>query len=160
MVAVFYSFHYERDAARVQQIINMGVVEGQPLLRSQQWETVRRQGRAAVERWIDDQMKYKTAVVVLVGRETSTREWVDYEIRKAWDDKRPLVGIRINGLAPLNLGQDLPGANPFATVTLRSGNTIADYAPLFTPTGNSSAEVYSSIKRNLSSWVASAYRRL
>lgn len=159
-MAVFYSFHYERDAARFQQIINMGVVEGQPLLQSQQWESVRRQGRAAVQRWIDDQMKYKTAVVVLVGRETSTREWVDYEIRKAWDDKRPLVGIRINGLAPLNLRQDPPGANPFATVTLRSGNTIADYAPLYTPAGSSSAEVYSSIKRNLSSWVASAYRRL
>jgi hypothetical protein len=30
--SVFFSFYYDRDAWRVQQIINMGAVEGQPIL--------------------------------------------------------------------------------------------------------------------------------
>ena len=30
-MAVFYSFHYDRDSWRVQQVMNMGKIEGQPL---------------------------------------------------------------------------------------------------------------------------------
>jgi hypothetical protein len=66
-MAVFYSFHYARDAWRVQQITNMGAVEGQPILNAQQWEEVKRQGEKAIQNWIARQMKYKSAVVVLVG---------------------------------------------------------------------------------------------
>lgn len=32
---VFYSFHYERDVHRVQLVRNIDVLEGQPLLNSQ-----------------------------------------------------------------------------------------------------------------------------
>ena len=75
-MAVFYSFHYEHDVNRVQLVKNIGAVEGQPLLNSQGWEQVRRGGDAAIEKWIDDQMKWKSAVIVLIGKETSTRPWV------------------------------------------------------------------------------------
>jgi hypothetical protein len=64
-VAVFYSFHYGRDNWRVQQIMNMGILDGQPLLNSQTWEAVKRRGDTAIETWIDAQMSYKSAVVVL-----------------------------------------------------------------------------------------------
>ena len=47
--SVFYSFHYDRDAWRVQQIIQMGALEGQPILNAQQWEEVKRKGDAAIE---------------------------------------------------------------------------------------------------------------
>lgn len=158
-MAVFYSFHYQRDAARVQQIMQMGVIEGQPLLNSQEWEEVENQGEDAIKTWIDDKMKYKTAVVVLVGAETANRKWVEYEITKAWEEKRPLVGIRINGLAPLNLSQDPQGANPFASLTFEGGGSVADYVTLHAPTGSTSGDVYASIKNNLDTWVANAYKR-
>jgi hypothetical protein len=35
---VFFSFYYKEDASRIQQVINMGAVEGQPLLTGQKWE--------------------------------------------------------------------------------------------------------------------------
>jgi hypothetical protein len=158
-VAVFYSFHYDRDAARVQQIMNMGVIESQQLLSSQQWEHVRRQGRAAIKDWIEKHVRYKTAVVVLVGAETASREWVNYEITKGWNDKRGLVGIRINGLAPLGLSQDRPGANPFTNVRLDGGRTVADDARLHRPSGTTSKEIYASIQANLTTWVDNAYKR-
>lgn len=158
-VAVFYSFYYKGDSARVQQIIHMGLVEGQPVLTAQEWEAVEGQGDAAIQAWIDDQMKWKAAVVVLIGSNTANRKWVNYEITEAWDEKRPLVGIRINGLAPLHWAQESVGANPFASVALQNGGTVADYVPVYTPSGADSAEVYSSIAANLTTWASSGYRR-
>lgn len=157
--SVFYSFHYDNDAWRVQQIINMGAVEGQTILNSQQWEEVKRKGRAAIEKWIDDQMSYKKAVVVLVGSETADRPWVDYEIRKAWDSKKPLIGIRIHGLADSSGHTNSPGADPFAKVPLQDGTKISNYVRLITPRGSSSKEIHADIKANIASWVDQAYDR-
>ena len=157
--SVFYSFHYDNDAWRVQQIINMGALEGQPLLNAQEWEKVKRQGDAAIEKWIDDQMAYKKAVVVLIGSETADRPWVDYEIRKAWTAKKPLVGVRIHGLADSAGNTDSAGAGPFADVSLKDGSTIADYVPVFNPSGSTSKAVHATISANIADWVNQAYAR-
>jgi hypothetical protein len=156
--AVFYSFHYERDAWRIQQVINMGALEGQPILNAQEWEEIKRRGSAAIEKWIDEQMAYKSAVVVLVGAETAERPWVKYEIEFAWERKKPLVGIRINGLADVSGKTDPVGANPFAEVVLPGGGTAGDYVPLHMPSGSDSQAVYASIKQNLTTWVDGAYK--
>lgn len=46
-MAVFYSFHFDRDSWRVQQIENMGALDGQPILNAQDWEKVKARGEAA-----------------------------------------------------------------------------------------------------------------
>jgi len=157
-MAVYYSFHYDRDAWRVQQIVNMGLVEGQTILNAQDWETVKRQGDAAIEAWIDNQMKYKHAVVVLIGRQTSDRPWVRYEIIKAWNDERPLVGIRINGLKDSSGHIDGAGVNPFDAITLKDGRPLSTWVPTYTPTGSDSQAIYASIRANLTRWVDTACR--
>lgn len=155
-MAVFYSFHYDRDAFRVQQILNMGQFDGQTILNAQDWESVKAKGDKAVKDWIEEQMKYKEAVVVLVGSETAQRTWVRYEITKAWNDKRPLVGIRIHGLKDPKTGTDSSGPNPFAEIKFENGSgSLADYITLHTPTGDH----YQSIKDNLKSWISTAYKR-
>ncbi len=158
-MAVFFSFHYDRDAWRVQQILNMGALESQTVLNAQAWESVKRQGDQAIKKWIADQMAYKTAVVVLIGAQTASRPWVLYEIRKAWDDRRPLVGIRIHGLADSNGNTGSPGVNPFARVSLQGGGTVGDYVPVYAPSGWTSQQVHADIKPNLVSWVNSAFKR-
>jgi hypothetical protein len=158
-MAVFYSFHYERDSWRVQQVMQMGAIEGQTLLNSQAWEEIKRKGNKAVESWIDEQMKYKSAVVVLVGAKTDTRPWVRHELVNAWNGRRPLLGIRIHGLADRNGRTDVSGGNPFAKVTLPNGGSVADHVPLFSPGGVGSTSVHASIKQNLTTWVASGYKR-
>lgn len=40
-MSVFYSFHYARDNWRVQQIMNIGQVERNPLLSHQEWEQIK-----------------------------------------------------------------------------------------------------------------------
>lgn len=132
-MAVFYSFHYERDANRVQLIRQMGLIEGQRILNSQDWESVRAGGRSAIANWIDEQMKYKTAVIVLIGREAALRPWVQYEVQKAWDAKKPLLGIRIHGLS--SMGKvDTIGSDPFTQISGYEGSNPG--LPIFDPTVN------------------------
>src|SRR5437879_9799589 len=95
---VFYSFHFDNDVVRVQQIRNMGVIEGNEPVSPNEWERLKGKGDPAVERWIDDNMKYKRCVVVLIGSDTANRPWVRYEIKKAWDDGRGLLGVYIHNL--------------------------------------------------------------
>lgn len=157
--SVFFSFHYDRDAWRVQQIINMGKVAGQPLLSAQKWEEVKRRGDQAIKNWIEEQMKYKSAVVVLVGEQTAQRRWVKHEIAYAWDNRKPLVGVRINGLADRNGCTDTAGSDPFKMVGLKGGGTVGDFVTLYNPIGSTSQQVYASISNNLPSWGDSAYKR-
>lgn len=145
---VFYSFHYERDAHRVQLVRNINALEAQPLLNAQHWEAVRKGGKAAIEKWISDEMAYKKAVVVLIGQETAGREWVTYEINKAWADKKPLLGVRIHGLSSFGAA-DKSGSSPFST---------ASGIPVFDPTvkdyygGVDTKATYNKLITNLESW--------
>ncbi|GAB3924385.1 hypothetical protein GCM10011575_03380 [Microlunatus endophyticus] len=149
--SVYYSFHYERDVHRVQLVRNINALEGQPILNSQEWERVRRGGDAAIKKWIHDEMAYKKAVIVLIGRQTASRPWVIYEIEKAWADKKPLLGIRIHGLSSLGT-VDTAGADPFAKAA------GVGRVPIFDPTTQDwsgkidSKATYNKLLANLESW--------
>jgi hypothetical protein len=149
--SVFYSFYYEHDVYRVQLVRNINALEGQPLLNPQDWEQVRRGGDKAVKNWIHEQMAYKKAVIVLIGKHTASRPWVLYEIEKAWADQKPLLGIRIHGISSLG-SVDGPGADPFAKVDgVRS-------VPIFDPTTRDwsgkvdSKATYNKLCDNLETW--------
>lgn len=157
--SIFASFHYTGDADRVQQVLKMGAIEGDSLVVAQDWESVKYKTDAAIENWIHTQMLRKSAVVVLVGSETASRKWVDYEIRKAWDDRRPLVGIRIHGLKGLDGKTSSRGANPFSKVTLKDGTCLDSRIDLHDPAGVASTDVYKSISDNIDSWIANAKKR-
>ena len=134
-MVVFYSFHYERDVHRVQLIRNMGTVEGQKLLNAQEWEAVRAKGDEAIRNWIDEQMKWKSAVVVLIGAQTAFRPWVKYEIQRAWDLRKPLLGIRIHGLSSMG-STDAQGADPFCSIngfkdTIRGFLSLIPHSMIF-----------------------------
>lgn len=157
--SVFYSFHYDNDWWRVNTIKSMGVIEGQPVLDSQDWESVKRQGEDAIWAWIKRQMAGKDAVVVLVGSGTASRPWVRREIAYAWDNHIPLCGVRIHGLKNQNGQTDYSGTDPFSQVSLKGGGTVADYVQPYNPNGRDSQAVYADIKNTLPSLVANAYVR-
>lgn len=154
---VFYAFHFARDSHRVSQVKQMGVVEGQPILSSNDWEKVKKGSDAAIQKWIDDEMKGQSCLVVLIGKQTAGRKWVNYEIKKAWDDKKGIVGIYIHHLKNLSQLQDTKGGDPFATFTMcegkkRMSNIVKAYDPPF----STSANVYNQIKEKLPGWVDEA----
>jgi MTH538 TIR-like domain (DUF1863) len=64
---VFFSFHFNNDYWRTQQVRNINALEGQALCTANDWEAVKRRGDAAVEKWIADQMHGTSCVVVLIG---------------------------------------------------------------------------------------------
>lgn len=156
--AVFYSFHFDGDVSRVQQIRNIGALQEQDFLSPQRWEEVKRQGDPAIKSWIDREMKNKAAVVVLVGAQTASRPWVRYEIAKAWDAGVPLVGVRIHGLQNFAQQTDQPGSDPFARV-IADGRSLSDWGvPLHNPPGLTSQQRYAYIRDNLPGWVNTAYK--
>lgn len=149
-VPVFYSFHFKNDVMRVQQVRQMKLLDGNPPASANDWERLKRTGKTAVERWIDQNMKYKRCVIVLIGSETSTRPWVRYEIEKAWKDGRALMGIHIHNLRCPNTGTDRKGQNPFKLFTFNDGRALSDFVPVYNP---SPGNAYSEISRNLQGWI-------
>ena len=62
---VFYSFHFKNDSWRAGQVRNIGVVEGNMPVSSNDWEEVKRKGDDSIKRWIDTHMDYRSCVIVL-----------------------------------------------------------------------------------------------
>ena len=149
---VFYSFHYDNDVFRVQQIRNMGVVEGDEPVSPNDWEQLKRKGDASIQKWIDDSMKYKRCIIVLIGSQTASRPWVKYEIKRAWELKKGLCGIYIHNLKCPRNGTCAKGANPFSNWNI-GNQSMANLVTCYDPNG---WDAYGDISSNLQNWVASA----
>jgi hypothetical protein len=167
---VFFSFDYTPDVFRVSQVRNMGVVDDKPLLSSNEWEEVKKGTDTAIKKWIDDNMKYRSCVVVLVGNNTANKKWVKYEIEKAWNDGKGLVGIYIHNLkCPIN-GYGVQGSNPFSQYTINNrtmnlSNYLECYDPptyhidkIFDDSLTIGQCVYRNIKNNIESLVERAIK--
>lgn len=151
----FYSFHFANDVMRVQQIRNMGVIEGNEPVAPNAWEEVKKKGATAIETWIDDNMRYKSCVVVLVGTDTSTRPWVDYEIKKAWRDKKGLLAIHVNHLTCPRGGKCAKGKNPFDSMKFMQANNVVVPVCYDPP----ATDAYNHISKNLAGWVDAAIKQ-
>ena len=149
---VFYSFHYANDVMRVQQIRNIGVIEGNSPASPNEWEQVKRSGDKAIEKWIDDNMKYRSCVVVLVGTETASRTWVQYEIKKAWSEGKGLLGIYIHNIRDPRTGTCSKGENPFLQFNL-NGKPFDQIVPCYEP---KPWDAYNDIRNNIDTWIENA----
>lgn len=106
---VFYSFHYISDAWRTSQVRNIGVVEGNKPASDNDWEKIKKSGDKAIQKWIDDQLNGRSCTVVLIGKETSERKWIKYEIEKSWNEGKGVVGIYIHNLKDSDQKQSSKG---------------------------------------------------
>lgn len=126
---VFFSFHYERDIWRAGQIRNSWVTkpdrESAGFWDAAAWEEVKKKGEDAVMRWIDKQLEGTSVTAVLIGAETSERKYVQYEIKKSWEEVKGLFGIYIHKLKDRNGNIDRQGKSPFDNLTFkRNGNVV------------------------------------
>lgn len=90
---VFFSFHFDKDIWRVGQVRNIGAVDGQEIFFDNGWEKVRLKSDTAIKAWIDSEMRMRSCIVVLIGTDTASRRWVQYEIEQAWRLGKGVVGI-------------------------------------------------------------------
>ena len=155
---IFYSFHFQKDAWRAAQVRNMNLTEHDAPLSNNDWEQLRRGGDAAIKTWINRQMYGKSCLVVLIGTHTSKRRWVEYEISKAWNDGKGVLGIYIHNLRNREGLQERQGANPFASLTLGYNRYLSEIVPVYNPKGFDSKDVYAAIRRSMVSWVENAIR--
>lgn len=157
---VFFSFHFNNDYWRTQQVRNIGAIEGQPVCTPNAWEEIKRKGNAAIEKWIDDNLTGKSCVVVLVGSETANRPWVRREIVKGWDAGKGVVGIRINKLLDSSSNSSLAGDNPFDKIGYgKTGRQLSSVVKLIDPPGFDSKAVYASIASGIDGWIEDAIAR-
>jgi len=155
---VFFSFHFEADAWRAAQIRNAGLVEGDEPLTDNDWESVKRGGDTAIKRWVEDQLTNKSCAVVLIGSQTSVRKWVKYEIERAWNKKKGLVGIHIHGLEGRDGKQATKGSNPFDGFTFSGRGNLANVVKAYDPPFSDSKRVYKYITENIAAWIEEAIR--
>lgn len=148
---VFYSFHFDNDVMRVQQIRNMGVLEGDEPVSPNTWEQIKRTEQG-VKNWIDQNLNGKSCLVVLIGSQTANRPWVNYEIQRAWNLGKAVVGVHIHRLNCPRDGFGTKGANPFDQITFKRNDQIIK--PLvYEPSYN---DAYGDIRDNLETWIENA----
>lgn len=127
---VFFSFHYDEDIWRVNQIRHVGVTrdwESLPFMDAASWEAVKRRGEAAVTSWIDRQLEGTGVTVVLIGSQTARRKYVNYEIQESHNQGKGLLGIYIHQLKN-QFGQTATkGSNPLANVTIQENGLYGPY---------------------------------
>jgi len=125
---IFFSFHYERDAWRAGQVRNCNVVAGEDqygFIDAVDWESIKKKGDSAIERWIDDQLSNTSVTAVLIGAETADREWVEREIVKSWNRGNGIVGIWIHNIKNHDQKADIPGRNPLDNFKLPDGTILS-----------------------------------
>ncbi len=154
---VFYSFHFDPDHWRVSTIRNIGVIEGNRPAPDNDWHTITSRGDAAIRNWIDEQMKYRSTTIVLVGAQTAGRKWINYEIEKSWSNKMAVLGICIHNIKDRLGSQSYPGAGPFVNIQVNNAN-LGQIIPLYNPPYSDSKETYGYIANNISNWIDEAHK--
>lgn len=154
---IFYSFHFKNDCWRTGQVRNIGTIEGNKPVSENDWEEVKKKGDENIKKWINDQLKYRSCTVVLIGSETSKRKWVKYEIEKSWNDGKGVLGIYIHNLKDQNQERSTKGDNPFERFTCKNGKKLSDYVKTYNPPyGADSKANYNYIAENIEDWIETA----
>jgi hypothetical protein len=112
---VFFSFHYERDGQRASIVRNSWVTkpnsEESGFIDSAKWEEVKGKGDETIKTWIEKQLDGTSVTAVLIGAQTSTREWVKYEVKRSYERGNGMLGIYLHNIKDWAGNTDTPGSN-------------------------------------------------
>lgn len=153
---VFFSFEYKKDAWRASEVRNMGKVSDSSTFSDNDWEEVRGKNDAEIKKWINNQMALRSCIVVLVGKSTSTRKWVKYEIEKAYELSKGIVGIHIHGLKDEKGNQTDKGSNPFYNIYNKDGKRLSNFVTCYDPPYKTSTRVYEDIEESIEDLIEEA----
>ena len=112
---VFFSFHYQRDIWRVNQIRNIPNVTGCAAAGFQDasiWEEAKRKGDAAIKALINKGLENTSVTAVCVGYKTAGRTYINYEIEQSIARGNGLVAVQIHHLRDKDGNIDPAGAIP------------------------------------------------
>lgn len=98
---VFFSFHYDGDIFRANQVRNANVVAGPDVagfFDHSEYQEAKNQGDEGIRRMICKHLENTTMTVVLIGNQTANRRWVKFEIDESIKRKNGFLGIYIHHL--------------------------------------------------------------
>lgn len=154
----FFSFHHQRDAWRAGQVRNSWVTQDRidaGFWDAAEWEEVKKKDKASIQKWIDGQMKGTSVTVVLIGKETSKREHVGYEICQSYKLGKGMLGIYIDGVKNEKQEIDARGANPFDNWTIEQDGQKIKFSSLY-PTYE---WVLGNGRANIGTWIEAAAKK-
>jgi hypothetical protein len=116
---VFFSFHFDKDIWRANQVRNSNVIPGYEsagFFDHSEYNEAKKYGIEGIKRMIGRHLRNTSVTVVLIGLETASRPWVKYEIAKSVEQDNGLLGIRIHHLKNQYSNAGLfPGPTPTVT---------------------------------------------
>ena len=162
---VFFSFKYLDDFDRVNQIRNMGVIEGDSIVSDNEWEEVK-QTPEKIKKWIEDQMDNRSCVIVCIGENTHDSYYCLYEIERAWKLGKGLLGIHIHNINDLDAKKCSKGINPFSKFSIKIDEKnvlLSDIVQVYDPVvaknkNNDNCSSYGDIKDNLADLIEDAIK--
>lgn len=153
---VFFSYHFDRDAWRANQVRNSWVTkpnrEAAGFFDAADQEEVKRSSDEAIRRWIDSQLKHTSVTAVLIGGETASREYVRYEIEKSFERGNALLGIRIHDVKDRQGRTDHRGDNPLDDYLIETGSGHVRLSDLYLTYD----WVWDDGQQNVSRWIEEA----
>lgn len=111
----FFSFHYERDVWRASVVRNSAKLKtgiAPEWIEASLWESAKARSDAAVKKLIDEALVGTTVTAVLIGAQTASRRWVNYEIEASRARGNGLLGIYIHNIKTQDERTDARGSNP------------------------------------------------
>jgi len=155
----FFSFHYQRDIWRVNQVRKSWVVQAgiQEAIwyDASLWERTKLRGDNALQQLIDDGLTNTSVTVVLIGAKTSQRRWVNYEIQESYSRRKGLLGIYIHNLKDINGKTDFKGLNPFDCIYIENTKPKIYLSQLYKTYNWLTDDGY----RNIGAWIEVAARQ-
>src|SRR5579872_6887578 len=112
---VFFSFHYQRDITRVNQIRNLPEIVDHAAAGFKDgslWEEAKKKSDDAVKKLIDKGLEGTSVTLVCIGAKTAGRKFINYEIQKSIDRGNGVLGVKIHHLKNLDSEVDSEGDIP------------------------------------------------
>lgn len=125
---VFFSFHYDEDVNRSMIVRNSWVTQGKEaagFIDKAEFEKIKRNGENAVCKWIDKQLEGTSITIVLIGKETLNRPFVQYEIIKSIERGNAIIGIHIHNLRDMITQRTTVKGNPHTIIGYYNDGTPA-----------------------------------
>jgi len=156
---VFFSFHYKNDVWRANVVRNSWVTKADTqaagFIDAADFEKVEKDGDKSIKNWINDQLLGTTVTVVLIGKETSDREYVKYELEKSWERKNGILGIYVHQIKDRYGNTSLKGENAFGPLF----TTYADSKKYFFERFKTYDWVNDNGYNNMGMWIELAHKK-
>ena len=125
---VFFSFHYQRDIVRVNQIRNLPEIVDQAAAGFKDkslWEEAKAKSDDAVKKLIDGALLGTSVSLVCIGAKTAGRKFINYEIQKSIDRGNGILGVQIHHLK--NFDGETDSAGDIPALLTKNGYPVYKY---------------------------------